>query len=598
MFISTFFIVGFSVMQSDAFTTTAAAFQSCRQSIYMADGLSVGIDLGTTYSLVSVLDEEKQKPRLLRVDGKTTMPSVVTFLADGTSKVGLPALEHGDPLNTFSSVKRLIGRTIADARITRDDKVFGKRLIGIKGDDNESKMCALSCPLLKKDLLPEEISALILQKLLSVASQHYNGSQVTNAVITVPAYFSKAQRLATEKAGQLAGLQKIKLLKEPEAAAMAYGLNKNAPKFVLVFDLGGGTFDVSVLEVGAGLVEVIATSGDGHLGGDDFDQAIVTHILSNETLFTREESIQLRKSTRYMQMLTEVAVNAKISLTTNVITNMTVFDPFRKQDVVLTLSRRRFEVLCKELLSRILRPVREVAIMAGVNLPGDSGQIGLRDDGRDDSVEGDDVVEDDSDDEDGDEGISLQQLRRMQDPSLAEVKAMSVKQKAGKARAKAKKKLMQPAARELKRLQRMSSDTSLSLFPGGQALDDVILVGGATRMPSIIRLVRTITGIDPKRSVNPDEAICLGAGVLAGVLDGKIEGLQVMSSLQATLLRTMLEEKQKGNPMFNQPLPPATPQAVDKEAKESRKEEEESSEELQPRPSSNKKRILLRRLKS
>lgn len=582
---------------SDSFSAVPTTLQSSTIYIQMSDSLSVGIDLGTTYSLVSVLDEEKQKPRLLRVDGKTTMPSVVTFLADGSSKVGLPALELGDPSNMFSSIKRLIGRTIADARTTRDDKVFGKRLVGIKGDDDESRMCALNCPILKRDFLPEEVSALILKKLLDTASQYYNGRSITNAVITVPAYFSKAQRSATEKAGQLAGLQKVKLLKEPEAAAMAYGLNKNAPKLVLVFDLGGGTFDVSVLEVGAGLVEVIATSGDGHLGGDDFDQAIVTHILSNETLFTREEGIQLRKSTRYMQMLTEVAIGAKLSLTTNMITNMTVFDPFRKKDVVLTLSRRRFEVLGKELLSRILRPVREVAIMAGINLPGDSGQIGQREDGEDANDDNDGGEEDDEGEEnedDDDDGISLQQLRRMQDPSLADVKAMAAKEKAGKARSKAKKKLMQPAAKELKRLKRISMDTSLSLFPGGQALDDVILVGGATRMPSIIRLVRTITGIDPKRSVNPDEAICLGAGVLAGVLDGKIEGLQVMSSLQATLLRTMLEEKQKGNPMFDQPS-----QEVSNEEKseENRKVDEQTTEDSQLKPS-NRKRILLRRIKS
>lgn len=524
-----------------ALCSSSIEVASRRWCFSLPSTLSVGIDLGTTYSLVSVVDGGK--PRLLSVDGRFTVPSVVHYGRDGHSTVGVKALENFqlDVPNTFASVKRLIGRTIEDARLTKDDKVFGRKLVGIpsKGNNGQSaSFSALRCPNLNKDLSPEEISAKILQKLIDSASSYYNGTKVTNAVITVPAYFTPQQSAATELAGKLAGLQKIKLLKEPEAAAMAYGLLQERPQLVLVVDLGGGTFDVSVLEVGAGLVEVIATSGDGHLGGDDFDQLLVDWVLSTSGHFTAEQAQALRTKPRFMRNVTEAAVKAKLQLTKSASANISFFDPLIKQEVSLEIGRRKFESLSKTLLGRLLRPIREVSLMAGINLPGESGQVGIKEDITTSEFLGEAT---ESLEEDYDLGLH----------GLPSLKMMESQQKLGRQGSKDKKKLKQSANRELRRLQRTSSDPSLSLFPSGQMLDDVILVGGATRMPCVVKLIRILTGIDPKRHVNPDEAICLGAGVMAGVLDGKIDGFQVMSPLQAALFRALLEEKKKGNKFFD-----------------------------------------------
>jgi molecular chaperone DnaK len=211
--------------------------------------------------LVSVI--EKGKPILLPIDGSNLLPSVVSYPDSKTVLVGRPALDARPqyPENTFSSIKRIIGRKLDDAMKSGDNYLFGKRLRSIKAEDNE-EYCGVYCSSLKKVLLPEQISADILRRLIKRAENYYRGEKVTNAVITVPEYFTSAQRDATIRAGKLAGLDKIKVLGEPEAAAIAYGLRQKSPQLVLVFDLGGGTFDVSVLEVGAGLVEVISTNGD------------------------------------------------------------------------------------------------------------------------------------------------------------------------------------------------------------------------------------------------------------------------------------------------------------------------------------------------
>lgn len=227
-------------------------------------GRSCGIDLGTTYSLVSVVENEM--PRLLPIDGRFILPSVVTYVNEETILVGNEAVQARMKYaeETFSSIKRVIGRHYELAKRSGDTFQFGKRLKPVPATDPREKKayCGLYCKSIQKILKPEEISAEILKKLIKRAEEYYKGEKVTKAVITIPAYFNTQQRLATERAGKLAGLEKIKLLKEPEAAAIAYGLVKTAPQLVLVIDLGGGTFDVSVLEVGDGLVEVVATNGD------------------------------------------------------------------------------------------------------------------------------------------------------------------------------------------------------------------------------------------------------------------------------------------------------------------------------------------------
>jgi molecular chaperone DnaK len=245
----------------------------CRASLFLR-GRSCGIDLGTTFSLVSVIEDKK--PILLPVDHSLLVPSVVTYLNDGSVLVGRDAVQARlkYPENTFSSVKRIIGRTLDEAKVTGDDFFFKKNLQSYPKEITQykrdgtmvqkiQKFCGLYCEARKKILKPEEISAEVLKKLLRAAEKYYHGEKVTNAVITVPAYFTEEQRTSTEASGYLAGLEKVQLIKEPESAAIAYGVTKDEEQLILVIDLGGGTFDVSVLEIGDGLIEVIGTSGDG-----------------------------------------------------------------------------------------------------------------------------------------------------------------------------------------------------------------------------------------------------------------------------------------------------------------------------------------------
>jgi molecular chaperone DnaK len=309
----------------------------------------------------------------------------------------------------------------------------------------------------------------------------------------------------------LAGLEKVKLLREPEAAALAYGLTQEQRKIVLVFDLGGGTFDVSVLEVGGGFVEVIATSGDAHLGGDDWDRAIVDHVVQEMSVaagLSATDVKALQADPIVSARLLEAAEQAKIALSAAKETRVQIPLLFRGLSVDVPLSRGRFESLTKSLLARLLLPLREVAIMSGVNLPGESGQLGIN--------EGAFADDEDEDDEDDERGAGA--------PALTPAQLRQTQLK-GKAAAKERKKVRGSTARELRRLQKALGDPSLAIFPGGQLLDDVVLVGGSTRIPAVLRLVRTITGVDPRRTVNPDEAVSLGAAVMAGILDGSVKNM-------------------------------------------------------------------------
>lgn len=343
----------------------------------------------------------------------------------------------------------------------------------------------------------------------------------------------------------------MKLLREPEAAALAYGLLQTAKQVVLVFDLGGGTFDVSVLEVGDGFVEVIATSGDGHLGGDDFDQMIVNWTIEQFNLqwpsHTATFAAHLKGfstagegSINQMERLQQIATQVKIDLSTKSVVTVEVPNLFGDMGLAaVNITRSKFEVLCKPLYARLLKPLREVAIMSGVNLPGESGQLGLTED-----------LFNEQEEENGDNGGS----HHNNGDSINKKSAMDINGKQlrsmqleGRRDARAKKKLKGSTNKELRRLQKEGRDPSLALFPGGQQLDAVILVGGATRMKAIEKLVRVTTDIEPKRSVNPDEAVCLGAGIWAGILDGTIQNMQVMSVWQAAMYRAFKEERDKGN---------------------------------------------------
>ncbi|GBF81002.1 molecular chaperone DnaK [Aphanothece sacrum] len=386
-------------------------------------GKVVGIDLGTTNSVVAVM--EGGKPVVIaNSEGMRTTPSVVGFNKDGELVVGQMARRQAvlNPQNTFYGVKRFMGRQYAE--LTPESKQVPYT---IRRDDNGN--IKIKCPRLKKEFAPEEVSAMILRKLAQEA-ERYLGEPVTGAIITVPAYFNDSQRQATKDAGKIAGLDVLRILNEPTAAALAYGLEQKRSEKLLVFDLGGGTFDVSVLEVGDGVFEVKATSGDTQLGGNDFDKRIVDW-LANQ--FLEQEGIDLRKDRQALQRLTEAAEKAKIELSGVSVTDVNL--PFitatedGPKHIETRLSRAQFEELCADLVSRLRRPLK----------------------------------------------------RALNDARLTPVQ-----------------------------------------------IDEVVLVGGGTRMPMIKELVRSFIDKEPNENVNPDEVVAVGAAIQAGILSGQIKDILLL----------------------------------------------------------------------
>ncbi|MEG5036699.1 molecular chaperone DnaK [Microcoleus sp. AT3-D2] len=385
-------------------------------------GKVVGIDLGTTNSCVAVM--EGGKPTVIaNAEGGRTTPSVVAYAKNGDQLVGQIAKRQAvmNAENTFYSVKRFIGRRVDEVAHETTEVSYKVLKVG-----NSLK---LDCPARGKQFAPEEISAQVLRKLVEDASK-YLGETVTQAVITVPAYFNDSQRQATKDAGKIAGIEVLRIINEPTAAALAYGLDKKSNETILVFDLGGGTFDVSILEVGDGVFEVLATSGDTHLGGDDFDKKIVDFI-ANE--FQRAEGIDLRKDKQALQRLTEAAEKAKIELSS--VTQAEINLPFitATQDgpkhLDTTLTRGKFEELCSDLIDRSRIPVENA----------------IRDAKLDKS-----------------------------------------------------------------------------------AINEVVLVGGSTRIPAVQELVKKILGKDPNQTVNPDEVVAVGAAIQAGVLSGEVKDILLL----------------------------------------------------------------------
>jgi molecular chaperone DnaK len=385
-------------------------------------GRAVGIDLGTTNSVVAVY-EGGQPSVIASAEGGRTTPSVVGFTDTGERLVGQLARRQAvlNPKATISSAKRFIGRRFDEIR-TEADQVSYDVTSGPEG--------AVRFTVRGRQYAPEEISAQVLRKLVDDAGKHL-GEKVTDAVITVPAYFNDAQRQATKDAGRIAGLNVLRIINEPTAAALAYGLDKKGHETVLVFDLGGGTFDVSILDVGDGVVEVRSTAGDTHLGGDDFDRRLVDHLAEQ---FRKENGIDLRNDPQALQRLYEAAEKAKVELSS--VTQTSVNLPFITADasgpkhLITTVTRATFEQLTTDLVERCLGPVRQA----------------LRDA---------QVTEND--------------------------------------------------------------------------LDEVILVGGSTRIPAVQQLVRRLTGgKDPNMSVNPDEVVALGAAVQAAVLQGDVKDVLLL----------------------------------------------------------------------
>ncbi|MCS6782179.1 MAG: molecular chaperone DnaK [Gloeomargarita sp. SKYBB_i_bin120] len=383
----------------------------------------VGIDLGTTNSVIAVM-EGGQPVVIANAEGFRTTPSVVAYTKNGDKLVGQIAKRQAviNPENTFYSVKRFIGR--------KYDEVTGEaKQVSYKVLRDSNGNVKLDCPVLGKQFAPEEISAQVLRKLVDDASK-YLGEPVTQAVITVPAYFNDSQRQATKDAGRIAGLEVLRIINEPTAASLAYGLDKKTNETILVFDLGGGTFDVSILEVGDGVFEVLATAGDTHLGGDDFDKRIVDWMAED---FLAKEGIDLRKDKQALQRLTEAAEKAKIELSS--VTQTDINLPFitATQDgpkhLEMTLTRAKFEQLCADLIDRCKGPVEQA----------------------------------------------------LRDAKLDKSK-----------------------------------------------IDEVVLVGGSTRIPAIQQLVRQMLGKEPNQSVNPDEVVAVGAAIQAGVLAGEVKDILLL----------------------------------------------------------------------
>ncbi len=384
---------------------------------------TVGIDLGTTNSVVAVMEAGEPKV-IATAEGTRTLPSVVAFKANGERLVGVTAKRQAvtNPANTVASIKRFMGHRFGEVA-----KEAANVSYQVKADSKGN--AAVFIPAVDKLFTPEEISAMILQKLKTDA-EAYLGGPVDKAVITVPAYFDDSQRTATKNAGEIAGLEVLRIINEPTAASLAYGLDKKGSETILVFDLGGGTFDVSILDVGEGVFEVRSTAGDSHLGGDDFDQKIVDYVAVE---FMKEHGVDLRKDAKALQRLRDAAEKAKVELSSQVSTEINL--PFvtaidnEPAHIELTLSRSKFEELSKDLIERVKGPFK----------------------------------------------------RALEDAKI-----------------------------------------------GVGQLNEIILVGGATRMPMVQSLVRELGGKEPNRSVNPDEVVAVGAAIQAGVLGGDVKDVVLL----------------------------------------------------------------------
>jgi len=384
----------------------------------------IGIDLGTTNSCVAVM--EGGKPKVLEnAEGANTTPSIVAFTADDERLVGLPAKRQAvtNPTNTFFAIKRLIGRRYDDPEVTKDQKLVPYKII--KGPNGDAWVESHG-----KQYSPQQISAFILQKMKETAEAKL-GEKVTQAVITVPAYFNDAQRQATKDAGKIAGLEVLRIINEPTAAALAYGLDKKKDaKTIAVYDLGGGTFDISILEIGDGVFEVKSTNGDTHLGGEDFDMVLVGYLADE---FKKEQGIDLRTDKLALQRLKEAAEKAKIELSSAPQTEINL--PFITADatgpkhLTMKLTRAKFESLVEGLINRTKGPCEKALKDAGLK--------------------------------------------------AAEI-------------------------------------------------DEVVLVGGMTRMPKVQEVVKQLFGKEPHKGVNPDEVVAVGAAIQGGVLKGEVKDVLLL----------------------------------------------------------------------
>jgi molecular chaperone DnaK len=383
----------------------------------------IGIDLGTTNSCVAVMDGKNPKV-IENAEGQRTTPSMVAFTDDGERLVGLPAKRQAvtNPTRTVFAIKRLIGRRFDDPTAKRDQELVPYKIVRADNGDAWVEVDG-------KKYSPSQISAFILQKMKETA-ERYLGETIEKAVITVPAYFNDAQRQATKDAGKIAGLEVLRIINEPTAAALSYGLDKQTNKTIAVYDLGGGTFDISILEIGDGVFEVKSTNGDTFLGGEDFDMRLVDYLADE---FKKDQGIDLRKDALALQRLKEAAEKAKIELSSAAQTEINLpyitADQSGPKHLALKLSRAKLESLVDDLIQRTVGPVKQALKDAGLS-PGD--------------------------------------------------------------------------------------------------IDEVVLVGGMTRMPKVQETVKQLFGKEPHKGVNPDEVVAIGAAIQAGVLQGDVKDVLLL----------------------------------------------------------------------
>jgi molecular chaperone DnaK len=386
-------------------------------------GKIIGIDLGTTNSCVAIM-EGKEPKVLANIEGERTTPSMVAFTESGEMLVGQPAKRQAvtNPENTLFAIKRLMGRSYEDPTVKKDKDMVAFKIV--KSDNGDAWV-----EVADKKYSPSQVSAYILQKMKETA-ENYLGETVTQAIITVPAYFNDAQRQATKDAGKIAGLEVLRIINEPTAAALAYGLDKTENKTIAVYDLGGGTFDVSVLEIGDGVFEVKATNGDTFLGGEDFDMKILNYLIDE---FKKETSVDLKKDPLALQRLKEAAEKAKKELSSAQQTDINLpyitADSTGPKHMNIKLSRSKLESLVMELIDRTMEPCKKALKDAGLK---------------------------------------------------------------------------------------------------PNEVDEVILVGGMTRMPKVVEKVKEFFGREPHKGVNPDEVVALGAAVQGGVLQGDVKDVLLL----------------------------------------------------------------------
>jgi molecular chaperone DnaK (HSP70) len=564
----------------------------------VSEGIGVGIDLGTTYSAVAYMKDGI--PTIISVphNGRT-MPSVVSLDQSNQVWVGEQACEHELELGAYRNVKRVLGtggklaRAIAKVvpylRVNQEGKTYKKDNLSNQIHDAENFPTSLQSSVDSSATIPPEVISAHILSALRAAAEAETGQLVTRAVIGVPAYFHDGQRQATVKAAELAGISKVKLLREPEAAAMAYGLGKqligrgDQDELVLVFDLGGGTYDVSMLVVGGGVTEIVSTSGNVKLGGSDFDFRVAEYMqkvllgqgVSTSRWGPNAKNAMLRSAEVVRIFLSN---NRRVDLAlplkekewaempdvSNVIRSEVApesdispaDDPKRLTHALCQLSRRDMELLCREELQSLLRPVREVAIMSGALLPGDASPNMV--DSALEMEEEDqaalafaDFYNEDAEVQTGNaDEVSPELLLQLQE---MDIKATKKAQQGGRKRARNTAKQERKFRQEKRTLQEKAASQGTSdnvkVRDGitGRPISQVVLVGGATRMPAIGRLLASLTGVVPQKTVNPDEAVALGCAVHAAVLDG-MEGMgTVLSPMQAAILRAVAEQQGIGD---------------------------------------------------